>query len=144
MIFNSNEEYEFQIHVPHNIIKLKIIPNRLYIFFPPNTKLGSINLVRTVKENQINYTSRKFWRPNQARWLYHITVTSTVQNFKAFLRMYAITNFSIIMEEVNISKKIFGPDLSILKEKNRGTKPRLVCWYDTKITKYLIQQHHNL
>jgi hypothetical protein len=79
---------------------------------------GSSNLISTVAENRHGYTLRQFERAKEARRLDHIVGTPTVNNFKPLLRINAIQNCPVRVEDVNISKKIFGPDISSLKGKS--------------------------
>jgi hypothetical protein len=77
---------------------------------------GASNLISTVAENRKGYTLRQFERAKQAMKLYHIVGTLTMNNFKPLLRMKVIQKYPVLtVEDVNISEKIFGPDMSSLK-----------------------------
>jgi hypothetical protein len=74
---------------------------------------GASNLNSTVAENRKGYTLQQFERAKEARKLYHIVGTPTMNNFKPLLRMNVIQNCpAVTVEDVNISEKIFGPDMS--------------------------------
>ncbi len=102
------------------------------------------NLVSTVAKNRQGYTLRQFERAKEARRLYHIVGTPTVDNFKSLLRMNVIKNCPVTVEDVNISEKIFGPDMSSLKGKSTRRKPKPVRQDLIEIPKELIMKHHNI
>jgi hypothetical protein len=77
-----------------------------------------------VAENRQGYTLRQYERAKDARRLYHVAVTPTVNNFKMLLQMNAIQNCPMTIEDVNISEKIFGPDISKSKRQVNETKAK--------------------
>jgi hypothetical protein len=76
---------------------------------------GTSNLIVTVADNCKGYTLRQFERAKEARKLYHIVGTLTVEIFKSLLQMNIIKNCPVTVEDLNIADKIFGPDVSSLK-----------------------------
>jgi hypothetical protein len=56
----------------------------------------------------------QFERAKEARKLYHIVGTPTMDNFKLLLWMNIIKNSPVTVEDINIAEKIFGPDVSSL------------------------------
>ena len=115
--YDSNVEDAFIIHLPHKVVKFRRSPNGLY-YIKPQIVTEVSNLVSTIAENRRNYTIRQFERAKKARKLYHIVGTPTVDNFKALIKMNAIANCPITVEDINIAEKIFGPDISTLKGKS--------------------------
>jgi hypothetical protein len=97
-----------------------------------------------VAENRKGYTLRQFKCAKEARKLYHIVGTPTMNNFKSLLRMNVIQNFPVTVEDVNISEKIFGPDMSSLKGKSTRRKPKPVRSNLIEITKEIITKHHDI
>jgi hypothetical protein len=83
-------------------------------------------LISTVSENKKGYTTRQFERAKEARKLYHIVGTPTMENFKSLLRTNIIKNCSVTVEDVNIADQIFGLDMSSLKSKSVRQKPKPV------------------
>jgi hypothetical protein len=118
------------------IIKFECSPDGLYQYkvsedYQSNLQRdeeeeGTSNLVTTVTENKSGYTQRQFERAKEARRLYHIVGTPTVENFKSLLRMNVIKNCPVTTEDVNIAEKIFGKDISSLKGKSTRRKPKSV------------------
>jgi hypothetical protein len=51
---------------------------------------------------------------------------------------------AVTVEDVNISEKIFGPDMSSLKGKSTKNKPKLVRSYLIEIPKEIITKHHDI
>ena len=62
---------------------------------------------------------------------------------KALLIINAITNFTIAVEDTDISEKIFEPDVRSLKIKITRTKPNPIRKYYIEFPKGLIQHLHN-
>ena len=58
--------------------------------------------------------------------------------------MHAIANYHIAADDVDISEKIFGADVSSPNGKITRNKPKPVRKYDIEIPKYLIQKYHDL
>jgi hypothetical protein len=98
----------------------------------------------TVTENKSGYTQRQFERAKEARRLYHIVGTPTLENFKSLLRMNVIKNCPVTTEDVNIAEKIFGKDILSLKGKSTRRKPKSVRADLIEIPKELIEKHHNI
>ena len=105
----------------NEIIKFECSPDGLYQYLvskgyqqslkEDRKDNGTSNLISTVTENRQGYTLRQFERAKEARRLYHIVGTPTVENFKSLLRMNVIKNCPVTVEDINISEKIFGPDM---------------------------------
>ena len=116
--YDSEKEDAFLVHKDNEIIKFECSPDGLYQYrvtkgYQDSLKKeqeheGTSNLVSTVTENRKGYTLRQFERAKEARRLYHIVGTPTVAKFKLLLRMDAIKNCPVTVEDINISKRIFG------------------------------------
>ena len=152
--YDSNKEDAFLVHMNDKTIKFECSPDGLYQYkvsedYQSNLqrdeeKEGTSNLVTTVTENKSGYTQRQFERAKEARRLYHIVGTPTVENFKSLLRMNVIKNCPVTTEDVNIAEKIFGKDISSLKGKSTRRKPKSVRADLIEIPKELIEKHHNI
>jgi hypothetical protein len=97
-----------------------------------------------VAENRKGYTLRQFERAKEARKLYHIVGTPTTNNFQSLLRMNIIQSCPVTVEDVNISEKIFGPDMSSLKGKSTRRKPKPVRSDLIEISKEIITKQHDI
>jgi hypothetical protein len=99
-------------------VKFKCDPEGLYTFEVSNKYLkNESHLIKTVKENRVGYTQRQFEQAKRARELYLIVGMPTIETFKTLIKMNAIRNCPVTMEDVNIAKKIFGADMLSLKGK---------------------------
>jgi hypothetical protein len=67
-----------------------------------------------------------------------------MNQFKSLLRMNVIQNCSLTVEDVNISEKIFGPDMSSFKGKSTRRKPKPVRSDLIEIPKEMITKHHDI
>ena len=152
--YDSNKEDAFLVHMNDKIIKFECSPDGLYQYkvsdnYQSNPqqneeKTSTSNLVTTVTENKSGYTQRQFERANEARRLYHIMGTPTVENFKSLLRMNVIKKCPVTTEDVDIAEKIFGKDVLSLKSKSTRQKPKPVRADLIEIPKELIEKHHNI
>jgi hypothetical protein len=107
--YDSNKEDAFLVHMNDKSIKFECSPDGLYQYkvsddYQSNLqqdeeKEGTSNLVTTVTENKSG-----FERAKEARKLYHIVGTPTVENFKSLLQMNVIKNCPVTTEEVNIAE----------------------------------------
>jgi len=81
-------------------------------------KTGMQQMVTSVAENSHAFTHRQFENAKRARRLYQIMGRPTVENLKALIRMNAIKDCPVTVEDVDIAEKIFGPDIGTLKGKS--------------------------
>ena len=73
---------------------------------------------------------RQFEKAKEARKLYHIIGTPTIENFKALIKMNAIANCPVTVEDIKIAEKIFGPDISSLKGKVQDQRQKYILISD--------------
>jgi hypothetical protein len=110
--FDSEKEDPFIVHTDEGHMKFKCNPKGLYTFEVPDNHLKmESHLINTVKENRVGYTQRQFEQAKKAQELYHIVGTPTIETFKTLLKMKAIRICPVTTEDVNIAKKISGPDI---------------------------------
>ena len=130
--FDSSVENTFLVHQPDKIVKFEHTPEGLYTYRVDRdykkslTEKGNSHLVMTLSENRKGYTDRQYDRAKTAWKLYHIIGTPTVENFNALLRMNANQNCPVMVKDVKIAERIFGPDMSSLKGKSTRRKPKPV------------------
>ena len=148
--YDSMKEDAFLVYKENEIIRFECSPEGLYQYevskgYKSDLKdSGTSYLVSTVTENRKGYTLRQFERAKQARKLYHIVGTPTIENFKSLIRMNIIKNCPVTVEDINIAEKIFGPDISSLKGKSTRRKPKPARKDLIKIPKELIMKHHDI
>ena len=94
---------------------------------PPTDTIGAQlrKMVSTVTENCKGYTQRQFENEKIAKCLYNIVVFPMVESFKHIIRKNTIRNCPVTINDVSISKKIYGADIGALKVKTtlNRTKP---------------------
>ena len=148
--FDSSVENAFLVHQPDKIVKFERTPEGLYTYRVDKDYKKSLkekeksHLVTTLSENREGYTDRQYDRAKTARKLYHIVGTPTVENFKALLRMNAIHNCPVTVEDVKIAERIFGPDMSSLKGKSMRRKPKPVRKDLVEIPIEITEKHHDI
>jgi hypothetical protein len=133
--YDSNKEVAFIVHMDNEKIKFECSPSGLYQYSvsegyqqglkEDQKEIGASNLISTVAKNREGYALRQFERAKEARRLYYIVGTSTVNNFNSLLRMNVIQNSPVTVEDVNVSEKIFGPDMSSLKGNDNANEEQL-------------------
>ena len=122
-------ENAFLVHQPDKIDKFECTPEGLYMYRVDKdyktslTEKGNSHLVTTLSENWKGYTDQQYDRAKTAWKLYHIIGMPTVENFKALLRMKAIQNCPVMVEDMKIAERIFGPNMLSLKGKSTRRKP---------------------
>ena len=84
---------------------------------------GIQQMVTTVEANHLAFTPRQFENVKRARRLHHIMGRPTPENLKALIKMNAIKDCPVQMEDVDIAVKIFGPDIGSLKGKSVRRQP---------------------
>jgi hypothetical protein len=143
--FDSEKEDAFIVHTDDRNMKFKCNLKGLYTFEVSNNYLKMENhLINAVNENRVGYTQRQFEQAKKARELYHIVGTPTIETFKTLLKMNAIRNCPVTTEDVNISKKIFGPNMSSLKGKSAHQKSTPVREDTVKIPEELIANNREI
>ena len=101
-------------------------------------------MIQTVEENKTFYTERQFQRAKRARDLYLAIGTPSIKDFKAIIRMNAITNNPVTTEDIEIAEKIFGPDIGTLKGKTTRRAPAPVVDDYIEIPDELIAAQRNV
>jgi hypothetical protein len=157
--YDSAKQSALIVHLPHKTVKFCRSAGKLYYYKPDyntgnsdtgsNKKFGPSNhakftLVNTVEENKLAYTNRQFERAKKARELYHALGTPSISDFKAIIRMNAIKNNPITLEDIKIAENIFGPDVGSLKGKTTRTKPLPVISDYVEIPAELIAAQHQV
>ena len=88
-------------------------------------KEGFNHNIITVKDNMQGYTTRQIKKADEARKLYHIIGTPTVENFKGLIKMNMIANNPITVEDVDRAEKIYGQSIYSMKGKTTRKKPKV-------------------
>ena len=68
----------------------------------------------------------------------------TLRNLKTMIRQNIIQNFLVRVEDIEIAQKIFGPDVSILKERTTRQTPKVVVDDLIVIPRELIENNQEL
>ena len=123
--YNSNKEDAFIVHLPNKQVKFTRTNQGLYIYKPKivTKKENQVQLVQTMDENKAFFTNCQFAIAKKVHELYHALGMPSTQDFKAMLRMNLIANNPVTMEDIEIAKQIFGPDIRSLKGKTTRQKP---------------------
>ena len=82
--------------------------------------------ISAVKDNRKGYTQQQFEPAKEARQIYHIIFHPTIYDLKHLLIKIIINNFPVVINDVNLADKCFGPDIGALKVKSTSRKPKLV------------------
>ena len=121
----SNEEKAFTITTPNAVHKFVLGDDNLFKLQKQPTHNQGLVLVETVAENSKFYTKRQVERAKLARNLLHAIGCPSINDLKAVVRMNAIKNNPVTLEDINLAEAIFGKDLATLKGKTTRTKPNL-------------------
>jgi hypothetical protein len=84
--YNSNKEDAFLVHMNNKILKFECTPEGLYQYkVSKDYKEGLNDEVQTSVTSNLISTLRQFEHAKEARKLYHIVGTPTMENFKSLL-----------------------------------------------------------
>jgi hypothetical protein len=103
-----------------------------------------VNCINTIEENKQLYTDRQITRAKKARDLYHAIGTPNAEDFKKIIRMNAIRNCPVTIDDILIAEKVFGPDIGTLKGKSTRQKPAPIVQEYVDIPKELILAQENV
>jgi hypothetical protein len=105
--YDCEKEDVFIVHMNNNTLKFECNPKGLYTYKVSDEYLKKqSHLINTGKENRVGYTQRQFEQAKRAQELYHIVGTLTKELFKTLIKMNAIKNCPMTIEDVNNAKKI--------------------------------------
>ena len=102
------------------------------------------NLMNTVEENKKLYTKRQVARAEIARKLYQVIGYPSLRDYKHIIQTHQIKNCPVTIEDINISEKIYGPDVYAIKGKTVRKKPKVVVNDYIEIPKELIKAHKGI
>ena len=68
--------------------------------------------MNTVKKKIEGFTEKQAKWAQEARRLYHQFGVPTMENMKMIIHLNLINNYPVITEDVNLSNRMFGPDIS--------------------------------
>ena len=85
-----------------------------------------LNNLQTVGENNKGFSKCHYKIALVARKIYHMVEEPTLLNLKIMIRQNIINNFPVMVEDIDISEKIFGPVVSTLKGRITRQSPKVV------------------
>jgi hypothetical protein len=164
--YDSTKEDAFIVHLLHKQVKFTR-ENGLYVYRPPYVKQPVITKVaydnklqraklqpttvdnqaqflETVDENKKFYTKCQFEQAKRARKLLYSLGYPSINDMKAIIWMNAIKNNPVTTEDVNIAKKIFGPDIATLKGKTTRRAPIPIIEDRIEIPRELITAQYSV
>ena len=140
--YDSSKEDAFIVETTKGKIKFIRNESNLYVMDPAEQPV--YQLLETVEDNSRHYTARQLSRAKAARALYHALGTPTINDYKAIIRMNAIKNCPITMEDIDIAETVYGPDIGSIKGKTVRHKPAPVVKDFINIPKELITKHQDI
>jgi len=72
-----------------------------------------LHLLSSLEDKKF-YSAKRFERSKKARNLYHALRHPSIPEMKAIIRMNMITNNPITTKDINLAKRIFGPDIGTI------------------------------
>ena len=140
--YDSTKEDAFIVHTSKGTIKFNRNANNLYIMDPKEQQV--YQLLETVEDNMDHYTPRQIERAKVARALYQSLGTPTTKDYKAIIRMNAIKNCPVTMEDIDIAEAIYGKDIGNIKGKTVRNRPTPVVKDYINIPKELMMKHEDI
>jgi hypothetical protein len=105
---------------------------------------SKVQFLETVDENKKFYTNRQFEQAKRACKLLYSLGYPSINEMKTIIQMNVIKNNPVTTEDVNIAKKIFGPDVASLKGKMTCCTPVPIIEDHFKITRELISTQYSV
>ena len=144
--FDSDDENAFIVHTEGGKMKFKLTHNNLYAYKSHQQesdegmgKNKPTSLIQTVTENEKFYTKRQLQRAQVARNLLHALGNPTIQDLKTILRLNTIKNCPVTNDDLDIMKRVYGPDPATIKGKTTRQKPAIVVHDTVAILRELIK-----
>ncbi len=131
-------------------VKFQCFGNNLYIYIPPQLKKNSEGIlcqaqfISTLEENKTFYTKHQFEWARRACQLLHSLRNPLINDLKAIIWMNSIKNNPVTTEYIEITEKIFGPNIPSLKGKTTRRKPVLVVEDYINIPKELVSAQRSM
>ena len=104
-------------------IRFECAFNELCCIDTRDKKKDEVCVIDIVKENRKGHSKHQCDCTVKARKMCHVTQTPDVKDFKRMIVNSQMTNCSVTPKDVKIAKKIFGSDVSSIKEKETRKKP---------------------
>jgi hypothetical protein len=95
-------------------------------YYDPNDG-ANFQFVTTVSGNKAHFTERQIKGAEKARFLYTSLVCPSVKDFRWVVQSNLIKDCTISIEDIDVTLKIWGPDVSALKGKTTRSKPPSSC-----------------
>ena len=124
--------------------------NRIRSFFRKATKdnkrkmIEGLNNFQTVGENKKGFIKRHYKRALGARNIYHMIGAPTFRNLKMIISQNINHNLPVKVEDIEITEKIFGPDVSNLKGRTTRHSPKFVVYNFIEIPIETIENNQEL
>ena len=141
--YEAHQDYYFVVHTNIWIIKYRINKKVIYVFKPTYNKANS-NVVTTVEENMVEFTSRQIYRDNLSRKIYSNSGLPMVNNFNHMFSTNMISNFPISVSDISNAENIYGPYMESLKGKSTRSKPRPVIKDEIQILSEIYKNNSNI
>ena len=132
----------FIVHIGDKKIPFRKSAEGLYYYKPNITKKHS--MVQTVEENKTFYSKRQVDRAKRARELLHALGCPSIADFKKAIKMNAIKDCPVTVEDIDIAESIYGPDVATLRGKTTRSRPTPVVSDIISIPTELIAAQHNV
>ncbi len=97
-----------------------------------------------MSENLKGFTNKQIELADEARRIYHLVGTPSLENFKGIIKGNMIKNLPITIDDVMRAEKIYGPDIFALKGKSTRKTPKAVVNDQIQIPKELIENNLKL
>ncbi len=154
VIMDSDFDDAFYVHDRSNdtVRRYPRNENGLYAYYPEDQDADKIAqarehlnfLIETVEDNRKGYTQKQYDAAKRARALYHNVGGPSYKNFKHMIRMNAIKDCPVTVEDANLAEKIFGPDVATLKGKTTRPTPKQAKDDCIEIPPEILEKHREV
>ena len=130
--YDSHQDDAYNFHTNRGIINIRRNKQGVYVFKTNYTTENS-NVVATLKQSMMGFTSRQIDRSKLAIKIYSNVWLPTLKNVSHVVSTNMISNSPISVADIINDKKTYGPLMESLKGNSIRIKPRPVIKNDIQI-----------
>jgi len=150
VVYDSKKEDAFFIKNGANVLKFKANDQGLYVYRPDqkyldliqkkNNQNAGVCLLGSLKKRKEGFTQKQMTRAKRACEFYHMVGAPIATKLKMVLKQNLFQNCPVTVDDINLTEKIFGPDVSSLKGRSTRPKPNQVVDDKIEIPTELLQK----
>jgi hypothetical protein len=130
----------------HRLLNMRFVEHSSGLHYNDPSEGKNFQFITTVSGNKAHFTERQIKRAEKARFLYTSLVCPSVKDFRWVVQSNdLIKDCTISVEDdIDVTLKIWGPDILALKGKTTRSKPVHVTSDFVKVPKAILDAHKDV